>query len=293
MISRMTTSPLKIPWHFRTIGLGTINYRYASKRLATEVNNLGIFETSVGYSEGFIKEYSPKFWSDHKNILRARTPGFGWYIWKPEFIRLSLEKIPKGHGLMYCDAGNLVSSGAQDLSQLIQYLNLGSHQNIVASNSQEFIEENYSSSELISLLNLSESQKKSKQFLAGFLLITHSEEGVSFVNSWRNLACLYDHEYLIPSTTQSLNPNFDTHRHDQAILSCLLKKYQKQGVYIGDKQNLGCVRAVRHRFGYSYKNPNCISKVIFDLIYFVSRVKLGLEHRIFFKSLTLRPKSHN
>ena len=113
------------------------------------------------------------------------------------------------------------------------------------------------------------------------------------MNSWRNLACLNDHEYLIPSTTQSLNPNFDTHRHDQAILSCLLKKYQKQGVYIGDKQNLGCVRAVRHRFGYSYKNPNCISKVIFDLIYFVSRVKLGLEHRIFFKSLTLRPKSHN
>ena len=289
----MRTSVLKIPWHFRTIGLGTVNYRSAAKRLATEVNNLGIFQTSLGYSESFIKEYSSKFWLDHKNILHARTPGYGWYIWKPEFIKLSLEKIPKGHGLMYCDAGNLVSSDAEDLSRLIQYLNLASHQNIVASDSQEFIEENYSSSELISLLNLSDSQKKSKQFLAGFLLVTHSEEGVSFVNSWKNLACLNDHEYLIPSTTQSLNPNFDTHRHDQSILSCLLKKYQKQGVYIGDKHNLGCIRAVRHRFGYSYTRPKYFSKVIFDLIYLVSRVKLFIERRIFFKSLTLRPKIHN
>jgi len=283
---------LKTNWHFRTIGLGTVNYRAASKRLAKEAKSTGIFKTSIGYNEKILKDFSPKFWNDHKTILKARTPGFGWYVWKPEFIKICLANIPQGHGLMYCDAGNYISTKKSDLELLSTYFNLASEQNIVASNDQNFVEEQYSSADLMNLLLLDSKDRKSNQFMAGFLLITNTPEGINFANSWSTLACINDHNYLIPESNVSDIKGFDTHRHDQAILSCLLKRNSKISVKIGDKINDGCIRAVRHRFGYRFKNPNFVSMVFYKTIAIISRFRLAVERRIFKNALYLRPNSH-
>ena len=101
-----------------------------------------------------------------------------------------------------------------------------------------------------------------------------------------------NHNYLIPESNVSSIKGFDTHRHDQAILSCLLKSNSKQSVKIGDKFNDGCIRAVRHRFGYRYENPNFKSIVFYKIIALISRFKLALERRIFKNALYLRPKPH-
>jgi len=288
----MNQVKLKTNWHFRTIGLGTINYRAASKRLASEAEATGLFQTAVGCDEKFLREFSVEFWRDHKSVLKARVPGFGWYVWKPEFIRLSLENIPVGHGLMYCDAGNYISQEKLSLELLSTYLNLASEQNIIASNNQNFIEEQYSSADLMNFLSLGVKERKSNQFMAGFLLITNTLEGRTFINNWSSLACVNNHNYLIPESNLSTIKGFDTHRHDQAILSCLLKSISKQSVNIGDKFNDGCVRAVRHRFGYRYKNPNYASKVFYKTISLFSRFKLALERRIFRNALHQRPNPH-
>jgi hypothetical protein len=106
------------------------------------------------------------------------------------------------------------------------------------------------------------------------------------------LACINNHNYLIPESNSTFVKGFDTHRHDQAILSCLLKSLSKQSVIIGDKFNNGCIRAVRHRFGYRFKNPNSILKGYYKIISLFSRYKLALERRIFNKALHQRPKPH-
>jgi hypothetical protein len=283
---------LQTSWHFRTIGLGTINYRAASKRLAREAESTGLFKSCIGYNENYLKDFSPEFWNDHKKVLKARTPGFGWYIWKPEFIRVSLANIPPGHGLMYCDAGNYISTTSSDLELLSTYLNLATEHNIVASNSQDFIEERYSSADLMNLLSLDAKSRKTNQYMAGFLLIVNSKEGRKFANSWAAIACAENHKYLLPENHSTQISGFDTHRHDQAILSCLLKSYSKPPVVIGNKIDDGCIRAVRHRFGHRFKNPNFTALVFYKTLAFFSKSKLALEHRIIKNSLYLRPTNH-
>jgi hypothetical protein len=282
----------KAAWHFRTIGLGTLNYRAASKRLAKEARALGIFDTSVGHTEKFLKEISPLFWSRHENILKARVPGFGWYIWKPEYIKKCLENIPLGDGLIYCDAGNWLSQNEKDLQTFSSYMDLALMNGVVGSNNQDFVEEKYSTLNLMNLLNLSSADRKSNQFMAGFILLVNSPEGRSFVNSWSEIACKDNHEYLLPDLKKDVVEGFDTHAKDQAIFSCLMKSLAKPSVQIGDKVTHGCVRAVRHRYGYRFMNPSVHSMVLYGLISKFSRVKLYIERRIYNDSLTLRPNEH-
>jgi hypothetical protein len=188
---------LKSSWHFRTIGLGTINYRAGARRLAKEALSTGLFETSVGFDEKHLKQNSELFWGNHKQILKSRTHGFGFYVWKPEFIKLALAGIPENHGLMYCDAGNLISRKFDDIRVLGSYLNLASESNIVGSNSQNFIERDWSPRELMDHLNLSEINRDSPQFLGGFLLITNTPEGRQFVEQWSDLACQENHNEIV------------------------------------------------------------------------------------------------
>lgn len=275
----MSDNTLSNVWHFRTIGLGTINYRRASKRLAKEASSLGLFETSKGYDEKYIRKFSPDFWNAHKNMLRARNPGFGWWVWKPEFIRMCLERLPEDHGVMYSDAGNYIGTTPSDSQNISIYLNLASKHNVIGSNSQDFIEKDWSSPDLMNLLDLDASDRNSNQFLGGFLLVTNTPEGRNFVSKWSKLVCIENHRFLMPSLNSNDSPNNSS--HDQSILSCLLKKASKPSVYIGDKTKLGSIRAVRHRFGFPFHDANKSSVVIFKTIFFLSRIRLGLERRIF------------
>jgi len=280
---------LKSSWHFRTIGLGTINYRAGARRLAKEAFSTGLFETSIGFDEKYLKQNSQLFWENHRKILKSRTHGFGFYVWKPEFIKLALSGIPENHGLMYCDAGNLISRKLDDIKVLGSYLNLASESNLVGSNSQNFVEKDWSPLKLMDHLNLSEINRDSSQFLGGFLLITNTPEGRQFVEQWSDLACQENHRFLFPRMASKYPKNLS---FDQAILSCLLKSRSKPSVNLGDSENLGCVRAARHRFAYSIDSKNCIARGFFNLIASLSKLKLALEHRIFKNSLYREPSNH-
>jgi hypothetical protein len=272
--------------------MGTINYRAAAKRLSREVLSTGLFETSIGYNETYLKKEAADFWHNHRQILKARTPGFGWWIWKPEFIRLSLSSIPPGDGLMYLDAGSFVSSDPDDLKILVSYLNLAMQENVVGSNSQDFSEEKYCSSEILEQFNLSEKDKKSNQFYGGFLLLRNNPIAISLINDWNKLVCLDNHSYLIPKKSKNNHKDFVHHAYDQAIISCLLKKITAQSVAIGDKGTPGCIRLVRHKFGFKYLESNRPLKLIYKFIGNFSRVKLAIERRLDKKSLTIHPVNH-
>jgi hypothetical protein len=281
----MGSRELNSVWHFRTIGLGTVNYRAAAKRLASEAWSTGLFETALGYDEKYLKINSPLFWNNHKAILKPRTHGFGFYIWKPFFIKLELSKIPENHGLMYCDSGNLISNHESDLNTLKSYFNLASNINLVGSNSQRFVEKDWSPNDLMDYLGLSDEDRSSKQFLGGFLLITNTPEGRAFITKWANLTCQDNHQFLLANTIDGISRDIKNLSYDQAILSCLLKSESKPAVQIGDKVTQGCVRAARHRYGYSLESNNFIIKSWFIFIALASRIKLAFERRIYKKSI--------
>ena len=281
-------------WHFRTIGMGTINYRAASRRLAQEAINTGLFVSSQGCTESYIRNTNPEFWSQHRNVLGAKTPGFGWWLWKPEFILQNLLSINEGDGLLYLDAGSTIESDDDAVKEISNIMKLAETKLILASNSQPFIEKRYSSTQLLDLLNIDENDRNTNQFWAGCLFLVNCEYSRKIISDWKFLTCLDNHRYLLPPITLEAEcASFVHHMHDQAILSALLKSAGIQSIDIGDRERPGAIRGVRHRFGFSYSERRRYVKLIPNILNFFSRTRLFILRRIVRDSLTRKPTTHS
>ena len=281
-------------WHFRTIGMGTHNYRAASRRVAREAGDTGLFHTSKGLSEKHLRLLIPTFWTAHKQVLKARVRGFGWYIWKPYFIHEMLNSIPEGDGLLYLDSGSTISADKESLYQIASFLKIAEKFNIVGSNSDPYIEQNYTSEDLMTYYKLTSRQRISNQYCAAILFVVNNLEGREFVREWRNMVCADNHRWVFPQFySLPNNHQFIHHMHDQAILSCLLKYHQKPSVHTGTKVTSGAIRLSRHRYGYGLDNHNLITKTYFDCLGKISKIYLAVQRRLFWSSRNLKPKSHH
>lgn len=280
-------------WHFRTAGMGTHNYRSAARRLANEAADTGLFQTSKGLSEKQIRLLMPAFWTEHKQILKARVQGFGWYIWKPYFIHEMLNSIPEGDGLLYLDSGCTISNGKESIEKIADYLKIAEKYGVVGSNSDPYIEQNYTSEDLMTRYKLTPEQRTSNQYCAAILFVVNNLEGREFINEWRQMVCAESHRWVLPETYSLPNHSqFIHHMHDQAVLSCLLKYHQKPSIVTGTKVTFGAIRLSRHRYGYRLDNHSLITKTYFDYLGKMSKIYLAIQRRILWRSRNLRPRSH-
>ncbi len=283
-----------VNFHFCTLGMGTINYRGAARRLANEAFRTGLFVNSFGHDEKYLCENAQVFWSRHRSVLKPRVPGFGWWIWKPTYISTMLDSIPENDVLMYLDAGSYIGTTPEDKKVIRKYLELAALHHLVGSSSQSFSDEDYCSKGYLDFLSVSESNRKSNQFWAGFLIIKNSEEGRKLVERWRELACEKNHSYLVPiRDSDSEVPGFIHHMYDQALLSPLLKKSGAVDVYVGDRTSDAAIKMSRHRFAFKVGEERKLVVLAFSFISQMSRVYLAIQRRVFRNSLTIRPTSHS
>lgn len=280
-------------WHFRTIGMGSINYRLASRRLAIEATSTGLFQTSQGLTESEFAKLSPIFWQQHRNVLKPRVPGFGWWVWKPYFILETLLALPEGDGLLYLDAGSVIKQDAKSIAEIQKHMALTVLQGVTGSNSDSYEEQMYSSNDILNHFSLSNSQRLDSQYYGGLLYVINTQEGRHFVREWCRLVCEEEHRWLLPK--EFVVPNhvdFHHHMHDQAILSCMMKAGSKIPVEVGNEGVEGPIRLARHRYGYSFFERRVLVRLPFEVINLLQRYFLALQRRILRKSMTRRPKSH-
>ncbi len=280
-------------FHFCTIGLGTINYRGAARRLAREAFETGLFSSSYGNDEKFIRENCPLFWEQHKSILKARVPGFGYWLWKPTYISKVLDLIPENDVLLYLDSGSSIGKSLEDRLELMRYMNLGKVNDLVGSNSQSFKEKYYCSSDYLDFRQTKDSDRESNQFYGGFLIVKNSERGRSLVEEWRRVACQENHRlYFMNSGFASQIDGFVHHMYDQALLSPLLKSYAASNVLVGDKFIDAPVRMIRHRFAYKVSERNPAIVGFYKSAGFFSKVYLAVQRRTLRKTQNLCQLEH-
>lgn len=283
-----------VNFHFCTLGMGTINYRGAARRLANEASSTGLFVKSFGHDEKYLRKNVRAFWSRHRSVLKPRVPGFGWWIWKPTYISAILKSIPENDVLMYLDAGSYIGTTSEDKEVLRKYLELAALHHVVGSSSQSFSDEEYCSKGYLDFLSVSEADRKSNQFWAGFLIVKNSNEGRKLVERWRELTCERNHGYLLPVRDCDLEvPGFIHHMYDQALLSPLLKKSNAIDVFVGDRTSDAAIRMSRHRFAFKVGEERKLVVLTFRALSQMSRVNLGIQRRIIRNSLTIRPSSHS
>jgi len=200
-----------------------INYANSLFRKSQKVNSqtgksIGLFDKIISYSP---KDIDVNFCFLNKKIL-VQKRGNGYWLWKPYFIKKTLDELNWGDFLFYCDSGAYFTKSIQDLITL----SIEKKQDVIPFELSH-LESKWTKRDTFVLMNC-ESKKyyDTNQRLASFVLIRKSDLAMQFVNEWLKLA--QDERILTDIDNQCGFENYSgfvDHRHDQSVFSLLTKKY--------------------------------------------------------------------
>lgn len=160
----------------------------------------------------------------NKDIL-SRKRGNGYWLWKPYFILKTLkEKLKEGDFLIYTDAGILYTNSTY---KIINFLN--KHNSEMWMIRLNYIEKKYTKRDAFILLGADlPFYTDSNQYMAGIQVYKKSKFTLNFLEE----VLYYSQDKRIitddPNTLGFNNyKEFIENRHDQSVLSILIKKYSQ------------------------------------------------------------------
>lgn len=224
---------------FVTFGGGRRQYTTAARRLGRQARRAGAFAHVSALTH---EDIDSTFRSRHTAILHSKMPGFGYWIWKPFVISRALEN-GRSEFVLYVDAGctlNLESSAA--ISRLADYLEFAAEHSVCSFVMEHLPESKWTKRDLLSLCGISSEDRASGQRVAGVLIFKRCDLTRDLVGAWSRIAEMDDYHYLDDSPSREPeNEDFIEHRHDQSIVSCLLKSAGLPGIadetYFGNDWN--------------------------------------------------------
>lgn len=200
-----------------------VNYANAAFRHAQQRNSqtglqVAGFDRVASYKPADIDRI---FYNRNATVL-SQPRGNGYWLWKPYFIRRSLDLIAEGDCLFYCDAGAYFIAPIAPLME------------ICVRTGQDVIPFELTSKEaawtkrdaFISLDCDSILFTQTPQRLASYILLRKSDFSINFIDEF--LAYAQKECVLTDRENQMGLPNFPEfkdHRHDQSIFSLLTKKH--------------------------------------------------------------------
>jgi len=209
-------------YHFITFA--TDNFLQGAQEICDSAINTGGFDTVKIYNYDAI---DPVFANKNKHIL-SQPRGAGYWLWKPYIIQKHLLEIDEGDILCYCDSSYLFLDNIRKVSdEWLATKNIAAPHN--KPNETSWMERNYTKFDTLVLMNvprnLHETYKSSHQVWAGFFLVRKCLNSVRFVSEWLTYAQDYRIITDVPSTFGPEDKEFIDNRHDQSVLSVLLKKW--------------------------------------------------------------------
>lgn len=157
----------------------------------------------------------------HKDIFDQKR-GAGYWLWKPYVILDALESLQWNDYLMYVDAGVLYYSSVRPLAEQLErdgqdiYFSAGFWRN-----------EYWTKRDTYVLLNCDdESFYSAHRVAAGYMMIKKTPLSVEFIKVWKR----YMEDARLATDMPSCCgkpelPRFREHRHDESVLSLLIKQH--------------------------------------------------------------------
>jgi hypothetical protein len=178
---------------------------------------------SAGFDEIIsfnVNDIDREFLEKNINIL-SQSRGAGYWIWKPYFIKKTLDRMNDGDLLVYSDSGSYYQESVQPLIDAIQSEKSG----VLSFELLGLLERVYTKRDTFVLMGLDEPKySETSQREATYIWLIKNEFTVNLINEYLE----YAQDIRIITDSPSQNENFfdfQDHRHDQSIWSLLCKKY--------------------------------------------------------------------
>lgn len=198
---------------------GCNSFEYSRLRLAKQAVDSNWFDLVCAYGK------NDTIFSKPDGHFNGRGGGYWW--WKPYILRSTLEKMNYGDILLYLDAGFYLNSRGKRLFNYYKNL-ISNHQVKVLAFRCPEEEKIYTKRDLFKILDCDTPEySESKQLASGYFFLKKDDTVLKMIDEFMSLS---DFIHLF-NDNPSFSPNyegFSEHRHDQSILSLLIKKYFKE-----------------------------------------------------------------
>jgi len=204
------------------LSFANVSYSDALVRLEREASQSGFFDEICMCTE---KKLDQDYLQKYGTWISANKRGYGYWIWKSYLIKKYLHALNDGDYLVYLDSGCEVNQFGKKRYE--EYLELASHSSLgLVCFTTMSSEGNYNKGDVLDTLGMRDNKKAlcSAQIMSGVLIIYKSPFISSLVDNWYEI--VHNNLHLVDDSP-SVSPNLSTfieNRHDQSILSLLIKK---------------------------------------------------------------------
>ena len=238
-----------------------ILFAFASNDLSNSINRLNKQAIDTSYYDE-IKIHNPndfdtEMLQKYKEIIsKSKNRGYGYWFWKPYFLRKIMNETESGNIIHYVDIGchlqkknkrfyeylDLLISSNKWILAFQYYVDKKEFPNdIFFSEREEF---KYTKADLLDYFNFLNDKKvtHTPQFWAGSFFLMKTKDSQNFINEW---ITIFEKKINLINDTNSNIENlegFIENRHDQSAFSLLCKKYKVNALSAyecewGEKQN--------------------------------------------------------
>lgn len=190
------------------------------KRLEKSVYKVGL-DNFISYTPDMVA-LDEDFMLRNKVILQQKR-GYGYWLWKPYIIRKHLLELKNQDDILfYCDAGAEFMTYPEFLIEKCK------NQDHLVAFGTNHINLKYIKYDCYKIMGLtSEEYYQAPLAAAGYMLLRKTPFNINFINEWFKYAQTQNPEIITdsPSILGQERSEFIDNRHDQAVFSLLIKKY--------------------------------------------------------------------
>jgi len=208
----------------KVITFASEKFMDAQLKLKNHLNLLHIKDFKCFTGDDFPQEFKDNF----SKILNQKR-GYGYWLWKPLFILLELQKLSENEILLYIDSTD------EPTEKFIEFLYNHFSQKDILLITRGYNHGQWTKRDCFTLMDCdSEIYYIQPQLEAGIIGVKNTPDNVKFIHEWITW-CVNEHILTdIPNITEPNLPNFKDHRHDQSILTNLALRYKIGNTYIND-----------------------------------------------------------
>lgn len=255
-------------------GGGSYTWKRAAQRLQIQLEKTVTKEVKFLVYKNLKEVSIPEV---HMNFIKRNFKGGGYWLWKPYIILDFLRREPNVTSILYLDAGCEVGINVE-APELKLLENQILERDAIFFEMFNIPEYSYSNSISIETLGSSEADLHSPQ-ISGTIFLMKRKFAESLCQEWIDLMQFSNYS-LLTSEESKQGVNFVAHRHDQSVLSLLIKKKHLKSVLIKElgiveRSDLG-IRILRNRSRYS-----CFDRRTFvTIIKFIERIYSRTERAV-------------
>lgn len=272
---------------FHLVSYATTKYRHRQILLAASARANRVVDSVKSWTEGQLKNSG---FSKIAPDISLQERGSGFWSWKPFIIQKSLQSLPDGEILLYCDVGRKYPYILLEhpLDPYVKWMN---------DHSQDILPgvlipwkgpmETWTKRDAFIGTTMDRREiRQASPIQASFSFWRASQSSRAFVAEWLSLCCQRRLVSDDPSTNgYPESPEFCAHRHDQSLMTLCCLKNGITGINLGqnapDFNERDPGQLSQHLFG-NHKCQTFMGKIIESAVKPVEFIEKNLRERITF-----------